>query len=464
MCPHGNERTTCERCNRESKEVSSVKVDHLSQQLRAYLTGNADRAGRTAEDRASVPRGPEAAAILVESLRQAREGAGRSREGGLPDFAEAVHYHELANDRFGTRLSFVEKLAQDRLKKPFFELTREQVGDFSREFPEAEILLADERQSLASYQKSEREFWEIDSIGVVDGKILRNGLEYRMAEAITDKVEREAALDELDEGMAEIISSLSNLFAKEREENGAGNEGKIAECQLMLLIRHWARRANLDHVIGIEHTLLRDDFERGIDLILRVGSKQYYLDQKTTVESSSTSAYTGGIIESAGKKAAKVGGRVLPIDTIDLQKAYREYRDGLMERSRIRVVERVAEAIDPEDGRRIMALCPNLDKASKAESPVSPKALSAVFMVGDMVKYGILAAADARNMKAIETVRVEASRLARDMANREGEALSMDVVSTPEKRRALAEKTLEEMPDVVGGRLNVNLDEFSARR
>jgi hypothetical protein len=351
LCPHGNFSGSCEICRRESGEAAADLEKLL---LFDQAPGSSSRLG--GRDKAEVHQ------ALLSKARAARQES--ETKGGALDFLEALPHHEEAVIDHGRFVTSLDAAASALGNKKAAELTPREFHDIYERYPDRAALEAEEAAAAEGYSAATESIWRIERCDSVDARILLNDLTARRAARLPDDERRRAALDAAQEDLAYVIDNMDLLAPTAGRAKGAGHR---AEYEMMYLLREWAKRSGLEHVVTIEHALPRDDQRFGIDFHLTVGSHSYSLDLKTVADDSYRAEHQAGVVAAAREKTVRPNTGIVVVDADKIRRAYREERDGSATRLRPAILDAVAGELGAEDQAVIRRL-----GGSRSERPRNP--------------------------------------------------------------------------------------------
>ncbi len=285
----------------------------------------------------------------IQSLRDQRQRMGKPEHGGEPDFFGALRAHENSNDRWQGQFisAYLPEEAQDLYHKPITDLSREEWRALYDQFPQKEVLEHEEADAIKAYRWAVKEWWRLRRVDTYDARILLNDLLFRQASRIEDIDERDKAQEQLMEDLKQLIADLK--LSKSTPEEAVKNFGRSAEVEVMYLFRLWLRKNGLDHVISIEHSLPRDDQQFGIDFLVRVGSEEYKLDQKTFKRDDYQREFQSDKIASAEESIHRSGGHVFQVDPTQLDAGIKDAVKGkINERAVAHILQRIASVMPPD--------------------------------------------------------------------------------------------------------------------
>jgi hypothetical protein len=283
-------------------------------------------------------------------------------EGHIPDFFEANVEHEQANELLFNWFFFLAKRAVELKKKPI-NLTREEVQEAERDFPEMQNLVAYENQAMALYSSSGVRQWDRKLYDVTDAVGLYLGLAYRQAQRILDEGARAKQLDQLDARQLQHFDNIEDF-------------GKRAEYILIWLVRKYARLKRLDHLVSIEHTLTKNDLRDKYDLVLGVAGNVVSVQQKTFSTDSNVAEYNKALLRAQQGKRRPAFVVDLTLDSLEISTLARNEREGNGDIKRKNaLITKVADLCGPS-GDPIALINRLKDKpAPKPKSELSEKAI-----------------------------------------------------------------------------------------
>lgn len=392
LCPHGNFPSSCPICRQdnERREAATGQISAKTGEMESLMVFD-EVGGRRA------PAGAERTALedrLLNELRQLKTESGQNPETQEVGFFEALRRHEEANLLNGQFTAYLATETKRRYDKDVTELTPNELSAIYASFPAFQELEEAEMGALEAYARAEQSWWQAGKTDLHDARGLRLDLEYRRALRLPRCEERDRTLDEAETGLRQLITSLEADRAGDRRVK---NFGRRAEYQLIYLMRRWARSSELDNAIAIEHTLPREDQKLGIDHVLRLGDHQQNLDQKTLSPDEYQQEYQARLLKEAQQKARRVGGQLLVLESDRLAQAY---LDDLAGRSggigKRHVVERLAEAVAPEDRELVERLIARPKKVRSEQELVKDKELAKFFDVMKLMDLGLITKSQAR--------------------------------------------------------------------
>ena len=361
LCPHMMTSSSCPFCKQEKQQLTNAYA-------KAFLFGNL---GLT-----EIPE-------RLEALR--KEARERGEKNGPVDYFEGSFNHELANFSHANFFEYATGYAEKQLGKPIDQLTQEEMQECFESFPEKQKLLGLEEAALTSYRAAAQGTWEVQHINEFEATLQAQDLLWRAATRLPAGAERERAFDALDAQMTDIN--------KDAQAKHGVSIGKNDEYKFIQMFRRWAREKGLDHLISVEHTLPRDDRKNKVDLFLRVGNRQYLLDQKTLSPDEYQREWQEKKLAEASANVARVGGALLHFESDHFHNAYTAEMSGKGgSRAKGHMIEVIQETLPKE--KEI------LDKLFAKKEKVIPEKLSKkemrkeienFFDVNRLVSLGMLA-------------------------------------------------------------------------
>lgn len=423
--PRGRSESEARRQNREYDAALNLESFVLFKQLPAGFR---------------APSSPSKAMVeskLIGELRDAREAAGRSRDGGEPDFFEALEPHERSNQHYAHFISYLKETAsKPPFKKPVDQLSADEVRAIYRDFPSKSQLEAEESDALESYGLAVAETWRLGRLDSSDAAMLQVDLMRRRAERIEDAKKRADAIDAADKKLLDVIDGLDDLtrskdplvalgfpkgYAPQKEEVLSRykeleqkNVGRRAEFQVVALLRSWARENGVSHFVEIEHTLPQEDHRQGIDFRFRIGGSTYSLDQKMYSSDSNQKEYQDKKVSGAAEKAGERGGVVFVLDSTQLRDVFRDFLERkVAAKDRLRILQGIAGALKDDDAKLLVSsLSEKRKKSGERGKSISERDLVNFFSAKKLRELGLLAAdAGVADILAVTKKALEAARL-----------------------------------------------------
>ncbi|MFH1430424.1 MAG: hypothetical protein ABIG71_02785 [Candidatus Uhrbacteria bacterium] len=243
----------------------------------------------------------------LDSLRQ--EAVRHGFDARFLDVFQATALHEVATN---LHLGFFTELEKTHGDPTLENVSQAQYAEaFAQYDADSEDIkhgqqklstLEEDAQQLYTSAKSQLD-WSTRSIRRGDAETLSGDLKYLQAIRIQDPADRTKVLEVIEKRLMGHILNEEDF-------------GIRSEHQITLLIRRWAREKGVEHRVVITHSLPRDDYAHGEDLVLMIGSRRFRLNQKTLkLRDSSREEYNDKIIAEGRAKSQTSGSCFVALDS-----------------------------------------------------------------------------------------------------------------------------------------------------
>ncbi len=165
----------------------------------------------------------------------------------LLDLYHGMSEHENANFALGRLHGCIGKQ----------KITREETAEITHKFLEKNKEIEEaESKAIELYKKALVE-WKKNSTLVHDFVVLSIicDLEYRKAQRIEKEKERKSELANVDEDYQRLVDMMDKT-------------GHKTELQVVCLLRKWAEKEKIDHLISINHSTIVEDLKDGVDIVI----------------------------------------------------------------------------------------------------------------------------------------------------------------------------------------------------